>query len=155
GHLDPRVLADPAAVQRVAAQVREWYLPDAAAEEVAEALGRLRGLPAWVGSFDGGHQALAALKDMTSQLVGRFTGAVEQATRQAHGSGRLTRYGGELVVPRATLCEITALKGIAAVFVMTAEIHRPVYQRQRQVIAELAAALTRLAPDVLEPPFAS
>jgi len=95
------------------------------------------------------------LKDMTSQLIGRFTGAVELATRHAHGSGRLTRYAGELVVPRAILCEITALKGIAAVFVMTAEVRRPVYRRQRELLAELTADLTRRAPEGLEPPFAA
>ena len=155
GHLDPRVLADPQNVLRVAAQVRAWYLPDAEDAEVAAALDRLRRLPAWVGSFDGGHRALAALKDMTSQLIGRFTGAVELATRHAHGSGRLTRYAGELVVPRAILCEITALKGIAAVFVMTAEVRRPVYRRQRELLAELTADLTRRAPEGLEPPFAA
>jgi dGTPase len=153
GHLDPPTLDDPESVQRIAAQVREWYLPDAEAEEVSAALQRLRAMPAWVGSFDGGHAALAALKDMTSQLIGRFTGAVEEATRQAHGSGRLTRYGGDLIVPRGTLCEITVLKGIAAVFVMTAETRRPVYRRQRELLGELTEDLIQRAPQSLEPPF--
>ena len=41
--------------------------------------------PPGCAGFDGSHRALAALKDLTSQLIGRFAGAVEQATRAAHG----------------------------------------------------------------------
>jgi len=92
GHLDPRRLADPDEVARIAWQVRSWYLADADEGEVAQALARLRALPAWMRDFDGSHPALAALKDMTSQLIGRFITAVELATRSAYGPGGLTRY---------------------------------------------------------------
>ena len=154
GHLVPRVLADPEAVARIAAQVRSWYLPDAGDTEVAEALAGLRALPAWVGEFDGGQRALAALKDLTSQLIGRFTGATEAATQEAFGAGRLVRYAADVVVPRATVCEIAVLKGVAAVYVMTAAERQPVYRRQRDMLAELAAAVTERAPVDLEPPLA-
>ena len=98
----------------VAGLVREWYLPDAAPAEVADALRRLRGMPAWVGDFDGSHRSLAALKDLTSQLIGRFVRAAEHATRRRYGDGPLTRYAADVVVPRATQCEIAVLKGVAA-----------------------------------------
>ena len=155
GHLDLALLADAGAVRRVAERVRSWYLPDAADDETAAALTRLRALPAWVSRYDGSRRSLAALKDMTSQLVGRFTTAVETATREQSGAGRLTRYAADVVVPRATYCEITALKGVAAEFVMALAERQPIYVWQRDMLAELYHALAARAPDGLEPMFAA
>jgi dGTPase len=155
GHLDPRLLTGRDAGERVAAQVRSWYLPDVGDDEVAQALARLRALPAWVGAFDGGHRALSALKDMTSQLIGRFSLAAERATRDKFGPGPLTRYAADVVVPRETLVEVSTLKGVAAVYVMTAADRQPLYVRQREVLAALVDALVETAPDTLEPPFAA
>jgi dGTPase len=155
GRVDPRGLASATEVSRVAELVRAWYLPDAGPDEVAEALTRLRALPAWVGEFDGSHRALAALKDLTSQLIGRFVRDAEAATRERFGAGDLTRYAADVVVPRATLCEIAALKGVAAVYVMTVEDRKPVYVRQRELLAELVERLVATAPDGLDEPFAA
>jgi len=158
GDVDPRWLADPGQVRRVEEQVRDWYLRapgDLADGEIAEAVARLRAMPAWVGAYDASLRASAALKDMTSQLIGRFTGAVERATRAAHGPGPLTRYGADVVVPRSTLLEVAALKGIAALWVMTAASRQPIYTEQRRLLAELADVLVRKAPDLLEPPYAA
>jgi dGTPase len=154
-HLDPRALRDAGELARVSAQVRSWYLADVSDDEVVQALERLRSLPVWVGGYDAGHRALAALKDMTSQLIGRFTCAVEEATRLRFGDGRLTRYAADVVVPRETLVEIAALKGVAAVYVMTTSDRQPLYQRQREVLAELVEHLLARAPDALEPLFAA
>jgi dGTPase len=154
GHLDPRLLAVPEHVERVAAQTCSWYLPTVEPVEVAASLARLRALPAWLGEFDGSHRALAALKDMTSELIGRFTGAVERATRAASGDGPLVRYEADVVVPRDTLVEIGSMKGLAAVFVMTASARRPIYERQRETLTELAALLAERSPAELEPTFA-
>ena len=120
GHLDPRVLASPAEVARVVAQVRSWYLPGVSEGEVEAAVARLRALPAWLGAFDRSHPSLAALKDMTSELIGRFSASVEAATRECFGAAPLVRYAADVVVPRETLVEIATLKGLAAVYVMTA-----------------------------------
>jgi dGTPase len=156
GRLDPRALADPDEAARVVAQVRAWYLPDASAADVGAALARLRSMPAWVASFDGGYAALAALKDMTSQLVGRFVRSVEAATRAAAArDDDLTRYGADVVVPAATVAEIAVLKGLAAVYVMTVEDRQPVYAGQRELLGELTEALLRRAPEVLDAPFAA
>jgi dGTPase len=155
GHLDPRLLASGEHVERVAALARSWYMPTASHEEVVAALERLRAMPAWVGEFDRSHRALAALKDMTSELIGRFTGSVERATRETFGQGRLVRYGADVVVPRETLVEIGTLKGVAAVFVMTADERQPLYVQQREMLTELADALLAAAPSALEPPFAA
>jgi dGTPase len=150
-HLDPQILADPVEVERIEEQARSWYLRDLADGEIAEAVDRLRTMPAWVARFDGSHRAMAALKDLTSQLIGRFTRAVESATREVHGGGRLTRYSADLVVPRSTLVEIAALKGVAAVWVMTVESRQPVYARERELLSELVSALAGRGPDALAP----
>lgn len=155
GALDPRVLASAEAGQRVAAQVRSWYLPDVADDEVLEALARLRALPVWVGEFDGSHRALAALKDMTSQLIGRFSHAAERATREKFGPGPLTRYTADVVVPRETVVEVNALKAVAAVWVMTTADRQPLYARQRELLAALVDVLVEESPERLEPPFAA
>jgi dGTPase len=58
-------------------------------------------------------------------------------------------------VPRETVTEIAVLKGVAAVYVMTAVERQPLYARQRDLLAELYAAVLDAAPDVLEPMFAA
>ncbi len=153
-HLDPRVFADPEAELRVAAQTRDWYLPGADEAELVAGLHRLTAHPAWVGRFDGSLRASAALKDMTSRLIGRFVRAVERATLARYGPGPLTRYAADVVVPRETVVEIAVLKGMAAVYVMTTAVRRPVYARQREQIEQLVAHLTKSAPGALEPIYA-
>jgi dGTPase len=147
------VLADPGERSRVVAQTLDWYLPDASSEELQEALDRVRTLPYWVGAYDGDRRTLAALKDMTSQLIGRFCGAAQRATHAAYGPGPLTRYAADLCVPRGTRAEVAVLKGVAAVYVMTAEDRAPLYVRQREILHELVSALTNKAPESLEPAF--
>jgi dGTPase len=155
GWLDPAVLDSAEVLSGVVALTREWYLPGAADDELSEALGRLRGTPFWVGGFDGGRRGLAALKDMTSQLIGRFCRAAELATHAAAGSGRLVRYAADVAVPRTTVTEVAVLKGLAAVFVMTAGDRRVVYERQADVVHGLVRTLLHAAPDALEPAYAA
>ncbi|GAA4985137.1 deoxyguanosinetriphosphate triphosphohydrolase [Kineococcus glutinatus] len=158
GHVRLEWLQQQEVRERVADLVRRWYLPAVGDAEVDEALRRLAALPCWAlepaGEPVGGRRHLAALKDMTSQLIGRFARATEDATRAVHGPGRLTRYAADVVVPAETQVEVAALKGVAAVFVMVALERQPLYARQRELLLELVAALLERAPDVLEPPFA-
>ncbi|GAA3624241.1 deoxyguanosinetriphosphate triphosphohydrolase [Kineosporia mesophila] len=134
--------------------VRSWYLPDVADDVIAEGLERLRRLPAWVTSFAGDYASLAALKDMTSQLIGRFVRSVEEATRAQAGGKPLTRYHADLVVPVETEVEIAVLKGLAAVYVMTVEDRQPLYSRQRELLMELVQVLEDRAPKALDLQFA-
>lgn len=140
--------------QRVAAQVRDWYAPDLTDDRVATVFDRLRALPWWVRGFDGSRGSSAMLKDLTSQLIGRFCRAVEQATHEAFGSGPLTRYAADLVIPSWVVDEVVVLKGVAALFVMAADDRREEYQRQQDILHDLVAELSRRAPDGLEPAFA-
>ena len=50
---------------------------------------------------DGSRRHLAALKNLTSDLIGRFCGAVQDATF-ALSEGPLVRYRADLVVPPET-----------------------------------------------------
>jgi dGTPase len=142
---------------RVAEQVRAWYVPDATDDAVGAALQRLSSSGFWAaerpGEVFGGRRHLAALKDMTSQLIGRFAGAAERATRERHGDGRLTRYAADVVVPEETALEVAVLKGVAATFVMSAQERQPFYARQRELLHELLEALVAGGPELLEPPF--
>jgi dGTPase len=155
GRLDPRALGDRAERERVVVQALEWYLPEGDAGEIEAALTRLLELSTWVGGFDGGHRSLAALKNLTSQLIGRFVRSVQEATHAGAGQGgRLTRYAADVMVPPGTAAEIGVLKALAAVYVMTVDDRRPVYARQQEVVVELTEALARRAPEALDPLYA-
>jgi len=116
---------------------------------------RLARVDPWPVGYDGSRRALAALKDLTSQLIGRFCGAVITATRDRFGPGALTRYAADLVVPAETLAEISVLKGVAVAFVMGPREGEPLYRQQREVLADLVAHLRDRGPDALEPVFAA
>ncbi len=134
--------------------VRSWYLPDACDDELEGALGDLRGIGSWDRvPYDGSRRATAALKNLTSDLIGRFCGSVQEATF-AQGDGPWVRHGGDLVVPRATEVEIGVLKGIAAHYVMQADDRVALMARQRELIAELFEALVTKGSDGLDRPFA-
>jgi dGTPase len=154
GHIDPNCLhADPER-QDVFGVARDRYVPaDTDPAELAEALDRLLAQEWWPHGYDGTAVAQARLKDATSQLIGRFCLAAETATRAAYGTGRLTRYAAELVVPRATRMECAVLKAVADLYVMQRAEQERLRADQRIVVAELAEALTARAPDGLDPQF--
>jgi len=150
GWLDPRLLWERADVEAVLAVAVEVYEPGLTPDELAEALERLLATGAVPDAYDGSRQSLAALKDMTSRLIGRFVVTVEQATRAEHGPGSLTRHGGRLVVPREARAECAVLKAVAAHYVMHAAERVALHVRQREVVAELVAAF-EADPDRLDP----
>ncbi|MBN8882428.1 MAG: deoxyguanosinetriphosphate triphosphohydrolase, partial [Salana multivorans] len=151
--VEPRRLREAGEPDRVVAQVRAWYDPDLTDDELGAALDRLLALPDWVAEFDGTRESLAAVKDMTSQLIGRFTGSSVDATRAVHGYGDLHRYAARLEVPRTTRAEIAVLKGIAALYVMAPREDEPLYHYQRQVVSELVEVVLERAEVALEPVF--
>lgn len=133
--------------------VRSWYAPDADDAALDAALGRLRTVGSWPRTtYDGTRASLAALKNLTSDLIGRFCGAVQQATFAA-GEGPFVRYAADLVVPEDTWAEITLLKGIAAHYVMQADDRLAAMARQRELLAELVAVLLERAPGELDESF--
>ncbi|KGM14316.1 deoxyguanosinetriphosphate triphosphohydrolase [Cellulomonas bogoriensis] len=154
GRLDLAVLDDPGCRRQVLDEVAAWYGAHDQ-HDLNAAMDRLRSDPAWVRHHDGSRRGLAALKDLTSQLIGRFCGAAIGATRARYGPGPLTRYDARLVVPTTTQAEILVLKGLAVTYVMAPRESEPLYRRQREVVAELVDVLRTRGPDALEPPFAA
>ncbi|QKW19482.1 deoxyguanosinetriphosphate triphosphohydrolase [Kitasatospora sp. NA04385] len=153
GHIDPAALgssAERAELFKIAERFAE-----AEPAEFDEALDRLRAEDWWPSGYDGTARARAGLKDLTSQLIGRFCLAAEQATRARYGPGPLTRYAAELVVPRGVRLECAVLKAVAVRYVMQRDEQAQLRSRQRVVIAELADALMNDAPQLLDPVFAA
>ena len=153
GHLDIAALRAPGDDPDGLLDVASTYAPDAERAELAEALARLTALPFWPTSYDGSLRGLAALKNLTSQLIGRFCTAAELATRAEYGQGRLTRYGADLVIPREPRLEVAVLKAVANLWVMQREGAADVYSRQRDLVQELVAALRLAGPSALDPVF--
>lgn len=154
GHIEPACLHAEPERQAVFAVAVDRYAPAGTGPaELAEALDRLLDQEWWPHGYDGTAVAQARLKDATSQLIGRFCLAAEGATRAAWGSGPLTRYAAELVVPRAARLECAVLKAVADLYVMQRAEQERLRADQRIVVAELAEALTARAPAGLEPQF--
>lgn len=137
--LDPRRLRDRAEIGAVLAVAQGAYAADLTAGDVGAALERLLALGVVPAAYDGTRRDLAALKDMTSRLIGRFVVASEVATREAFGAGPLRRYAASLVVPDATRAECAVLKAVAAHFVMNVDERLAQMVTQREVIAGLVA----------------
>ncbi|MFI2409900.1 deoxyguanosinetriphosphate triphosphohydrolase [Streptomyces sp. NPDC018947] len=154
GHIDPNcLLADPEREAVFEVAVGRYVPAGTEHAELAAALDRLLAQDWWPHGYDGSAVAQARLKDATSQLIGRFCLAAEAATRAAYGSGPLTRYTAELVVPRGTRMECAVLKAVADRYVMQRAEQERLRADQRVVVAELAEALTARAPDGLDPQF--
>ena len=151
GHIDLNALGDPDVRATLAALAAGQYAPGADPANLVAALDRLTAEPFWPRAYAGSLRDLAALKDMTSQLIGRFTAAAEAATRAAHPQGSLTRHRGSLEGPSEVRMEVAVLKGVALMFVMQRAGSRRSYTRQQSLIRELVETLVRSAPAGLEP----
>jgi dGTPase len=150
--------------------------PDVPVAELAEILDSLLALDVWLDHYDGGPTAVAALKNLTSELIGRFCTAAQQATLAAQtpaslatstpsgpaplttstpsGPGShipLTRYAADLIVPRRQRLECALLKGITAHYVMNRAGVVAAQARERELLTELAYAVERGAPGTFDP----
>jgi dGTPase len=152
------------------------YCPGEVTEaELTGILEALLALDIWPASYDGGPGTVAALKNLTSELIGRFCVAAQQATLTAaresaphpitasppgltspfsHTSPighSFTRYAADLVVPRQQRLECALLKAITAHYVMTRAGVIAAQARERELLTELAHAIERGAPQTLDP----
>jgi dGTPase len=154
GLVDLGRLADPGERGATWETVRGWYLPRASDAELDDALAALMTVGSWpTAPYDGTRRSMAALKNLTSDLIGRFCGSVQAATFAAY-DGPIARYGAELVVPRATATEIAVLKGVAAHYVMQSAHRLELQERQRELLHELVEALLARGADALDPMYA-
>jgi dGTPase len=129
---------------------QEMYLADISESEMQSALAALQKLSCWPRYYDGTHRSLARLKDLASQLIGRFAQAAEVATQEKYGDGDLTRYNANLVVPRAQRVEVALLKSMAGHYVINASDSQIRYGEQQRLLTELVEAILESAPNTLE-----
>ncbi|MDQ2699149.1 MAG: deoxyguanosinetriphosphate triphosphohydrolase, partial [Actinomycetota bacterium] len=134
GYLDPVRLADEAEHEALVDAIQAWVGFDFARDELGDALYRLRRIPHWLTSFSSSRADLARLKNLTSDLIGRFARAATAATRDAHPGPVLTRYSAHVVVPRVIEAEMAVLKGIIGAFVVSIEGRKQLYKEQRRVL---------------------
>ncbi|MER5322616.1 deoxyguanosinetriphosphate triphosphohydrolase [Streptosporangium roseum] len=150
GAVAPEALRDPAERREVCATTRAWYAPEAEPGELEDLFGRLVAQPLWPRHFDGSLTALAAIKGLTSSLIGHLCRSAQIATRESYGPAA-GRYSADLIVPRATRLECALLKGLTAHYVMTRDAHNANQARQRELIHDLAHLIMLGAPGTLEP----
>jgi dGTPase len=154
GRIDLAALDSATELASVWETVRDWYLPGVGDDALADALRRLRAVGTWPGtSYDGSRGGLATLKNLTSDLIGVFCGSVHAATREKYGDQPLVRHDADLVVPGETVHEIAVLKGIAAHYVMRTPERSRIMARQRELLAELFAALVASDGQALDAMF--
>nr|WP_274635584.1 deoxyguanosinetriphosphate triphosphohydrolase [Microbacterium bovistercoris] len=153
GYLDPARLTAPSEHEALLDAIQSWVGFDFHRDELAEALYRLTALGQWLTAFDGSRPALARLKNLTSDLIGRFARAATSATREAYDTPVLTRYRAHVVVPRVIEVEMAVLKGVIGAFVVSIEGRKELYKEQRRVLKRLADALWQ-HPEQLEAVYA-
>jgi len=152
GYIDVTALGARVDHDDLVNSMAEWIGDEVTHDELVAAFDRLDSLDFWIDRWDGSRQAHGRLKNLTSQLIGRFAWAATRATRETH-SGTLARYAGNVVVPREVQAEIAVLKGIVAAFVMSTNARRPIYAQQRDILSELADVLLWSGPQHLESGF--
>jgi len=142
GYVDVAQLADPVEHHPLVGSIQSWVGYDYGRDELADALYRLSRQPMWLRDFDRSRQSLARLKNLTSDLIGRFASSAVEATREQYPAGDLTRYQAHVVIPRDIELEIAVLKGIMGASIVRAERRREVYREQRAVLTRIADALS-------------
>lgn len=154
GRMDVACLRDPKKVDEVIASTLSWYGSKVSGDQLDAAANRLLALPYWPADYTGSYSSRAQVKNLTSQLIGRFCEVSELATRARYGEGPLGRYGANLVVMDDVQAEIGFLKGVAVHFVMSPREIEPDYYQQRTLVTDLVESLFEGGRDLLEGPFA-
>ena len=132
GYVEAPSLASPLTRSEVLAGMGPW-LGDMPAGRLEAAWERLQAVLDTIATYRGTRKDLGLLKNLTSTLIGRFAVRCEL---QQSAEGAPT-----LLIPAETRDEITLLKGIVAVHVMSHTARQPLYLHQRGVLKSLADAM--------------
>lgn len=141
GYIDPARLSDVREREALLTAIQAWVGYDFPRDELDDALYRLMRIPVWITSFDGSRASHARLKNLTSDLIGRFARAATAATREHYDAPALTRYRGHVVVPRVIEAEMAVLKGTIGAFIVSVEGRKGLYKEQRRILKRLSNAL--------------
>lgn len=155
GLIDLSRLTHPAEVSEICRIAATEYLAmDTTA--LADVLGGLLRLPvlqdvaAYGPALGGSRRGRVALKRATSELLGRFSSAAVQATRQRYGDGTLVRHEADLQIPEVVQAECALLKATAFRYVMQREGAAELQSRQRALLKELVARLVERPQELLQ-----
>ncbi len=138
GLLDPAMISDPMAKEALLEEVGKWSGGMLAKVQLEEAFEALQANENWLRSFDGSAISLAKLKNLTSDLIGSFVSRTIEAVLENASRSSITRYRAGVIVPSKVRSEIAVLKGLVASQIMTLDERQPYYEKQRELLIELA-----------------
>jgi len=141
GFVDLRVVSDLASERELVRKIRSWSGGVFSEEQLAKGLNDLRSNQYWLTSFESSSFDLGTLKNLSSELIGRFVGKTIQSIIDTSPADSMARFGAMIAVPESVRVEIAVLKGIVSAFLMSHESRRPFYEWQRALLTELADAL--------------
>lgn len=123
--------------------------------ELIEGAASLRELPvvAAAADFDFSLRSYAALKAMTSELVGRYVGSTIESTKKTHAGIDVGRMHGDLIIPETAASEVKLLKTLAVLYVMDDPGHLARQNRQQDRIFRVFDYLVLGAPGSLDPMY--
>ena len=153
-HFNPNSLSAQEEFDEVIKVAKSEYAPDLSSDQLNQALNYLISQEWWVKSFTAIQVEMAALKNMTSYLIGKFTEEIEKSTKLENKSTNLTRYNAKLVVPSDTRSQIAVLKAVVNLFVMQRKGAAENYAKEQELILSIVAGLQQ-NPNKLNPQFKS
>ncbi len=153
-HFNPNSLSAQEEFDEVIKVAKSEYAPDLSSDQLNQALNYLISQEWWVKSFTAIQVEMAALKNMTSYLIGKFTEEIEKSTKTENKSTNLTRYNAKLVVPSDTRSQIAVLKAVVNLFVMQRKGAAENYAKEQELILSIVAGLQQ-NPNKLNPQFKS
>ncbi|MDR1448544.1 MAG: deoxyguanosinetriphosphate triphosphohydrolase [Candidatus Ancillula sp.] len=137
------VLREKSNQQLVFDAIHDWFGTEFEDDELSSAIGRLESIGVLDIEFTGSRSSYAALKNMTSTLIGRFATKTENSIVFEGDSDLRTRYHLNLRLDKQMRAEIQILKGFSVVFVMSARDAMSLSKLQREVIYDLAEFFMR------------
>lgn len=123
------------------AEIRSWAGESFSEEQLSVALARIKANSYWSPTFQDSESDRAKLKNLASSLIGSFVSRTVDSTFERSEKNAMIRYEANLFVPQDVSEEIGVLKGLVSAYLMSHESRRPYYERQRELLSELADAL--------------
>jgi dGTPase len=151
-HFSPLALDSEPEFKEVVKLAATEYAPEINEDNLNKALNSLIKQSWWVKSFTATQVDMAALKNMTSHLIGKFTEEIEQATKAGNKAENFTRYNANLIVPLETKAQIAVLKAVVNLFVMQRKGAAENYAKEQDLILDIVEGLQN-NPQKLDPQF--